>query len=54
MNARKYPRTMEEAFGPGHRGAIYEKYEPFHMHDKIVMAGSVIVALFVAAVLVFT
>ena len=34
---RKYSRTLEEAFGPGHRGGIYTEPEPMHAHDKIVL-----------------
>lgn len=53
MNTRRYSRTMEEAFGPGHRGGIYTKREPLHAGDKIVLIGSAIAALFVIAVMVF-
>lgn len=52
MQTRKYPRTMEEAFGPGNRGFICAKREPLHPNDKIVLIGSAIAALFVIAVAV--
>lgn len=44
MNTRKYPRTMEEAFGPGHRGPITD---PTDMPDKIVAyaCGAAVAAL---------
>lgn len=34
---RKYPRTMEEAFGPGHRGNVWEPYPPMSKGDKLFM-----------------
>ncbi len=34
---RRYPRTMEEAFGPGHRGGIYEPGPEFSLADKVIM-----------------
>lgn len=34
---KRYPRTMEEAFGPGHRGGIYEETIPFTLADKVIM-----------------
>ena len=52
MNNRKFHRTMEEAFGPGNRGHIHTKADPLHPHDKIVLIGSAIAALFIIAVMV--
>jgi len=48
MNTRKYPRTIEEAFGPYARGPIHAKPEPMHPADKIIVwIGAVVfVALF--------
>ena len=39
---RRYPRTMEEAFGPGHRGNIWEPHTPMSLGDKVVMAASLL------------
>ena len=45
MNPRKYPRTMQEAFGPYTSFHIDQEYTPIHKHDKIVMVGSVLAAI---------
>ena len=42
-NRTYFPRTQEEAFGPGHRGPIHSGPEPLHPNDKIVMIGCAIV-----------
>lgn len=34
---RKYPRTLEEAYGPYQRGSLHEPYTPMHKSDKIVL-----------------
>lgn len=36
MNTRKFPRTMQEAFGPYTDHRIYEPVQPMHRNDKIV------------------
>ncbi len=41
MNRDRYARTLEEAFGPGHRGGIYTEPEPMHPHDRIVVGFSI-------------
>lgn len=46
---RKYPRTMEEAFGPYTRGAIDEPYSPMPMIDKIVITVCTIIGACVLA-----
>lgn len=46
---RKYPRTMEEAFGPYTRGAIDEPYSPMPMIDKIVLTVCTIIGACVLA-----
>ena len=51
MNTRKYPRTMQEAFGPCVSRDIQEPQDPMHVHDKIVLWGCAAVA-FVGLVLV--
>lgn len=49
---RRYPRTLEQAFGPYARGNISEPYTPMHFADKavvtvccITLAGLVIAML---------
>ncbi len=37
QTTKRYPRTMEEAFGPGHRGGIYEPAPEFSVADKVIM-----------------
>ena len=37
QTTKRYPRTMEEAFGPGHRGGIYEPAPEFTLADKVIM-----------------
>ena len=36
MNPRKFPRTMQQAFGPYTDNRIYEPVQPMHRNDKIV------------------
>nr|DAF60652.1 MAG TPA: hypothetical protein [Podoviridae sp. ctwJH20] len=38
QTTRRHPRTLEEAFGPGHRGGIHEEPIPFTLADKVIMA----------------
>lgn len=45
QSPRRYPRTMEEAFGPYARGSISEPYTPMHKADKIVLTASIIVGI---------
>lgn len=48
---RRYPRTLNEAFGPYHHLAPLEtEYMPLHKHDKIVICGCVIAAIALAVV----
>lgn len=43
MNTRKYPRTLNEAFGPyAHIGPIEEPKRPMDWQDKVVLVGSVV------------
>ncbi len=44
MNTRKYPRTLNEAFGPyAHLGGIQEPARPMDKEDVIVVTISVVV-----------
>lgn len=48
---KRYPRTMEEAFGPGHRGGIHEEYIPFTLADKVIMVlGAIIMTCLLTAI----
>lgn len=49
MNTRRYARTLEEAFGPGHRGGIYSRPDPMPLSDKIILAAAALALLVVAA-----
>lgn len=42
---RRFPRTMEEAFGPGHRGGLYVEYEPMSAGVWALAAIAIVVAL---------
>ena len=50
MTHKKFPRTLEEAFGPGHRGGIYEAPPEFSVADKVIMGlcGLILFALLLA------
>jgi len=52
MNTRKYPRTMTQAFGPYEGGNLYVRPEPLHKHDRIVLIGSAVAAVFVSVMVV--
>ena len=53
MNTRRYPRTLEEAFGPYQRGPIYEPKQRMQWQDKVVLAGSAIAAIVLAILAVW-
>lgn len=50
MTTKKFPRTLEEAFGPYARGGIYEQPTPLSFTDKIVVgvSGVVLFGLLIA------
>ena len=52
MTTKKFARTMEEAFGPGHRGGIYESCPDMSFGDKLIVAlcGVILIGLLVAIV----
>lgn len=52
MNTRKFSRTLEEAFGPGHRGGLYIEAEPMILGDKIIVGIFLATMLVVLAVFV--
>ncbi|CAB4199910.1 hypothetical protein UFOVP1356_14 [uncultured Caudovirales phage] len=49
MNTKKFHRTLEEAFGPGHRGGIYSRPDPMPLCDKITLAAAGLALLAVVA-----
>ena len=51
MNTRKYPRTMQEAFGPHTSRSLYVEHDPIPRADKLILAG-LVVFLAVAAIAV--
>jgi hypothetical protein len=53
MQTRKYPRILEQAFGPYARGPITEKEEPMHTPDKIVLVSSCIAGVCLIGFMVF-
>jgi hypothetical protein len=52
MTPKRFARTLEEAFGPGHRGGIYEAPSEFGLVDKIItgVCGVILFGLFIAIV----
>ena len=50
-NTRRYPRTMQEAFGPYTTSEIYEPSEPMATGDKwIVGLGMAVMLVLLAAI----
>ena len=47
---KRFPRSLEEAFGPYQRGPISEPHPPMHSADKAVIAvcGAALAALIIA------
>lgn len=43
MTTKRYPRTLEEAFGPYARGGIYEEAPTFSVTDKVITGVSGII-----------
>lgn len=53
MNARKYPRTLEEAFGPYARGPVEEKPEPMPLGHRVLnVAMPLLLAFLLGAIAV--
>ncbi len=52
MTTKRYPRTLEEAFGPYARGGIYEQPAELGLADKIIsaIAGVILFGLLIAIV----
>lgn len=49
MNTRKYPRSLEDAFGPYARGPIQEPQRPMDWQDRVVVTASAAALLAVVA-----
>jgi len=47
---KKFPRTLEEAFGPYARGGIYEQPTPLSFADKVIvgLSGVILFGLLIA------
>lgn len=52
MQTRKFPRTMNEAFGPYASGPITDPDESMPVADKLVLAFSIAVAAVIVAMAV--
>jgi hypothetical protein len=50
---KRYPRTLDEAFGPYQRHGFVEEYDPMPKADKLVVIASAI-GLLVVGILVIT
>lgn len=50
MQTRKFPRTMNEAFGPYASGPIHDPDESMPVADKIVLAFSVAAAVAIVVI----
>lgn len=48
----RYPRTLEQAFGPHTSKQIHERYDPMPKADRIVLTVSLIVMLLVTVLIV--
>ena len=50
QTTKRHPRTLEEAFGPGHRGGIYEVPTPLDLADKVIVGvcGVILFGLLIA------
>lgn len=53
MTTKKFPRTLEEAFGPYARGGIYERPTPLSLADKVItgVSGVVLFGLLLAVLM---
>lgn len=50
---RRYPRTLQEAFGPAaHHSQIVEPFEPIPSDDKVVLIACAIAAVVLLAMVV--
>ena len=49
---KRFPRTLEEAFGPYARGGIYERPPEFSIADKVItgLSGVILFGLLIAIV----
>lgn len=45
MQTRRFPRTMQEAFGPYTDDNLYEPQRPMDWEDKVVLTGCVVTAI---------
>lgn len=50
MQTRKYPRTLQEAFGPYTDSRIEEPKESFDREDKLVMKWCAVIVIALAVI----
>lgn len=52
QTTKKFPRSLDEAFGPYARGGIYEPYTPMDLCDKVItgLCGVILFGLLIAIV----
>ena len=52
QTTKRFPRTLEEAFGPGHRGGIYTEPPSLSLSDKLItgLCGVILFGLLIAIV----
>lgn len=48
---KRFPRTINEAFGPHSSGHIWVEVGEIHKHDKIVIAASIAAAVALLAII---
>lgn len=53
MNSRRYPRTLEQAFGPHTSREVLEKSGGYHLSDRIVLWGSCLASAVVVALVIW-
>lgn len=45
MNSRKYPRTLQEAFGPYTSRDLVEPKRPLDWQDRVILGSSAVAAI---------
>ena len=53
MQTHKYPRTLQEAFGPHTSREVLEKSGGYHLSDRIVLWGSCLASAVVVVLVIW-
>jgi len=53
MNARKYPRTQQEAFGPYTSHQIDEPVTPYDWQDRVIIVAGILTIIGLIAIACF-